>query len=228
VVNPTKDLRYTPVEGEQVVNLFGEAQALALNEDEATSEAVTRAVQGRNYLHFSCHGFYHWQEAMKSGLVLANGERLTLARIISDLDLSTTRLVTLSACETGLTEFQQAPDEYIGLPAGFLQAGTPGVVSTLWAVDDLSTMLLMERFYQGHLQDGLAIAEALRQAQLWLRDVTAGELRERFSTERQMLLSTRLPTEVVTQEYRRFAAMDAKERPFAHPYYWAAFTFSGM
>jgi CHAT domain-containing protein len=232
VVNPTQDLTYTAVEGEAITALFPPAQVTLLAEAQATPEAVISAVGSRqsavNILHFSCHGFYNWQEVMRSGLVLAGSQPLTLAHIIANLDLNATRLVTLSACETGLTEFQQTPDEYIGLPAGFLQAGAPGVISTLWAVDDLSTMLLMERFYTLHLQDGLGIAKTLRQAQLWLRDVTAGELRERFSEERQMLMGgPRMPAEVVRQEYRRFAKMNPDERPFAHPYYWAAFTFSG-
>jgi CHAT domain-containing protein len=139
------------------------------------------------------------------------------------------RLVTLSACETGLTEFQETPDEFIGLPAAFMRLGAPGVVSTLWAVEDLSTMLLMERFYQRHLQDGLEIAEALRQAQLWLREVTAGELTERFSAEGELILSSspRMPAEVVIKQCRHFATLSPDDRPFADPYYWAAFTFSG-
>ncbi|MCP4398626.1 MAG: CHAT domain-containing protein [bacterium] len=71
-------------------------------------------------------------------------------------------------CETGMTEFQHTPDEYIGLPTGFLQAGAPCVISTLWAVSDFTTTMLMERFYQNHLQKEMKIPEALRQAQLWL------------------------------------------------------------
>ena len=63
----------------------------------------------------------------------------------------------------------RARDEYVGLPAGFLQAGAPCVVSTLWAVDDMSTALLMERFYQQHLDEGLSPSRALRAAQRWLR-----------------------------------------------------------
>jgi len=162
-----------------------------------------------------------------SGLVLADGIPLTLADIITDLDLSNLRLVTLSACETGFTETNQSPDEYLGLPSGFIHAGAPAVVSTLWAVNDLSTMLLMEQFY-AHYLSGSPTAQALRQAQLWLRSITAGELAARFVVERKKPSSERIMTyEQASIAWRRFVAMNTNEHPFSHPYYWAAFTFSG-
>jgi CHAT domain-containing protein/anti-sigma28 factor (negative regulator of flagellin synthesis) len=227
VVNPTDDLPFTPAEGEQVACLFGENNATILSGAKATAAAVKEADAG--YLHFACHGFYYWQEPMQSGLILAQGEPFTLGQVIGHLNLESTRLVTLSACETGITDIRQSPDEYLGLPAGFLQAGAPAVVSTLWAVNDLSTMLLMERFYQLHLEEGKVIPEALCQAQIWLRDVTAGQLAERFAGEEEALLaSTRMSIEAASKFYVQFKTLNPEHRPFAHPYYWAAFTFSGV
>jgi CHAT domain-containing protein len=60
----------------------------------------------------------------------------------------TSRLVVLSACQTAITDYQRLPDEAIGLPGGLLQAGVPGVVGTLWAVNDLSMTLVMAKFYE--------------------------------------------------------------------------------
>jgi len=229
VVNPIRDLDYASIEGEVVASLFETEAKQVLTGPEATPLAVMQAAPGISLLHFSCHGRYDWQNAMQSGLVLGNNEVLTLSIIIASLNLGAARLVTLSACETGLTDIWQSLEEYIGLSVGFLQAGAPGVVSTLWAVNDLSTMLLMERFYQNHLQHGMEIPKALRQAQLWLRDVTAQKLSDYFSAEREELLvdERRMPTDVVSEGFRHFAEMSPDERPFAHPYYWAAFTFSG-
>jgi CHAT domain-containing protein len=117
-----------------------------------------------------------------------------------------------------------------GLQVGSFKLAAPAVISTLWAVNDLSTMLLMERFYQEHLQEGLDIASALSQAQTWLRDVSAEELSKRFANEEEAFFSqTRMQMPIVTasEYFSRFASQIPQYRPFAHPYYWAAFTFSG-
>lgn len=227
VINPTEDLPFTPAEGQQVASLFEAGKSTLLPGSKATLEEVKQAVA--SYVHFACHGFYNWRDAMQSGVVLAKRKTLSLAQIIGQLNLDATRLVTLSACETGITDIRQSPDEYLGLPAGFLQAGAPAVVSTLWAVNDLSTMLLMERFYQLHLNDGKDLPEALREAQIWLRDVTAGELKKRFADEEEAALAGqgRMPIETASAAYARFRSQDSGRRPFGHPLYWAAFTFSG-
>lgn len=87
---------------------------------------------------------------------------------------------------------------------------------------------LMERFYQLHLEAELEIPEALRRAQIWLREVTAGELAKRFADEEEAhLAQTRMPIETASESYARFAGQDPMHQPFAHPYFWAAFTFSG-
>jgi CHAT domain-containing protein len=54
-------------------------------------------------------------------------------------------------------------DELLGLARGFLRAGTPSLVVSLWMVNDKSTAQLMSRFYQG-LREGHTKADALREA----------------------------------------------------------------
>jgi CHAT domain-containing protein len=101
---------------------------------------------------------------------------LTVEEIFK-LDLIQCRLVTLSASETAITDWTNGSNEYIGFPSAFLLAGSASVVGSLWGIDDLSTALLMIKFYQ-NLQIGLTIAVALNQAQLWLRDITKIELEQ--------------------------------------------------
>lgn len=74
-------------------------------------------------------------------------------------------LVVLSACQTGLGE-QVRGEGIISLTRGFMYAGAPRVVVSLWSVDDRATAELMTRFYTAMLKKGLKPATALRTAQI--------------------------------------------------------------
>jgi CHAT domain-containing protein len=224
VINPTQDLPYTSVEGDQVIASFSvTTPKTVLRETEATEAAVIAATAGKAYLHFSCHGFYNWQTPLESGLLLANKEILSLADILHRLDLGHSRLVVLSACETGMTDFRQTPDEFIGLPAAFLQAGAPGVVGTLWAVNDQSTSLLMDRFYQYHIQQRQPPATCLRLAQQWLRQATRQEIGDYYFS-----YITRMSADDAFQLHGPIVeGGEPDECPFAHPYHWAGFVYYG-
>jgi CHAT domain-containing protein len=205
--------------------------AQVLSEAEAVSAEVESLATGCRQLHFACHGKYNWNRPTESGLWLAGSDGAlkpyALWEIQAGLDLHSARLVILSACETGLSETFDLPEEFVGLPAGFLIAGAPGVISSLWTVSDFSTMLLMERLYVA-LLNGASPPSALREAQLWLRQVSAGELAAYFEAERKKRNETRATSyQQASTAWRRFAAMEPDDCPFEHPYYWAAFTFSG-
>jgi CHAT domain-containing protein len=166
-------------------------------------------------------------------LSLADGV-LTLGEILNSRGLfENARLVTLSACQTAVTDVRQMPDEAVGLPAGLIQAGAPAVVGTLWSVNDVGTALLMARFYEGLLRGGVAPDEALRDAQRWLRDVTAQELESFLDCHESPAEACGAGEERMASELshaarqRVFMVEDENERPFAEPYYWAAFTFHG-
>jgi CHAT domain-containing protein len=77
------------------------------------------------------------------------------------------RLVVLSACETGLGKLQGG-DEITGLTRTFLAAGADTVVASLWKVSDESTAMLMQEFYR-QMGQGLAPAAALRESALAVR-----------------------------------------------------------
>ena len=77
-------------------------------------------------------------------------------------------LVVLSACETALGKDVRG-EGLIGLTRGFMYAGSPRVIASLWRVPDRATSELMKRFYEGLFRGGLRLAAALRAAQLDMR-----------------------------------------------------------
>ena len=227
VANPTGDLQFAGIECRVLAEMFQEkvsGTAVILPESKASRANVVHGLHGSNYHHYSCHGQFHWRDPAASGLKLADGEWLHLADLLSaEVDLSTARLISLSACETGLSEFRTMPDEFISLPGAFLEGGAPAVVSTLWAVEEISTMLLMERFY-AELVGGKIPADALQTAQHWLRGATANKLADHFAANLHQDQETAVE---ISAAWRRFATMPPDETPFAHPFYWAAFTLTG-
>lgn len=104
-------------------------------------------------------------------MLLADGVRLVLGELVhpaTELTFERLRLVVLSACQTGMVG-TRLPDEVVGLPAGWLQAGAAGVVASLWPVSDRATLALMIKFYELHVLDTLEPVDALWLAQRWLR-----------------------------------------------------------
>ena len=191
--------------------------------DETTNTAtIHEKLLASNSAFFFCHGYFNFNYSLDSGLQLAD-ETLTLAEIIEHFDLKNCRLVTLSACETGLIDSRSISDEYIGLPNGFLLAGSTNVVSSLWTVSSVATAFLMIKFYQ-ELQQQTNIALALNTAQRWLRDTSV----QGFLT----WLGNSPLDRVWQRELRKYfdriqAERGASTKPFEQPYYWAAFCTIG-
>src|SRR5262249_32607773 len=104
-------------------------------------------------------------DPLASALLLTPGAgedgRLEVRELFG-LDLRA-RLVVLSACETGLGKLSHG-DDLVGLQRGFMYAGTPAVVTTLWKVDDRASYELIRAFY-AHLASAGPM-QALRQAQI--------------------------------------------------------------
>jgi tetratricopeptide (TPR) repeat protein len=227
IADPRGDLPAAAAEGELISGNFPAGERTCLEHDAASRDAVLARADGANYLHFCCHGIYDPQAPFRSGLLLAAGETLTLSEVMSRVRLSRASLVSLSACETGMIELRTRPDEFLGLPAAFHQAGAPAVSSTLWAVDDLVTMLLMEQFYRAHRGRGLAPPAAMREAQLWLRKATNLSLADQMS-EFKTLQNCPATSALARRLFREFTLAPVHvPPPFAHPFYWAAFVFSG-
>jgi len=110
-------------------------------------------------IHIAAHGVFRADNPEFSSLRL--GKNWLNLFDLFNLNLGA-EITTLSACETGMSDVLGG-DELLGLARGFLRAGTPSLVVSLWMVNDRSTAQLMSRFYQG-LRDGLTKVDALREA----------------------------------------------------------------
>jgi CHAT domain-containing protein len=221
VGNPSGDLPFAQAEAELIAKQLG-VQSL-LNGD-ATKARVLSALGDTTQAHLATHAYSDLSNPFASGIVLAGGETLTAKEAMDWI--FNLRLLVLSGCETGV-QYIGLGDELIGLARAFLYGGVPSLIMALWPVNDLSTMLLMERFYDGH-RSGMILPKALREAQLWLRVVTAGELAARFDTERRKPAEELvMSSELVSAAWRRFISAPPEFRPFDHPHYWAPFLCFG-
>jgi CHAT domain-containing protein len=156
--------------------------------------------------HLACHGDVEPNEIQESRLFFAD-RTITLAVLAAQLPARARRLAVLSACRTNLVG-ADLPNEVVGLPSALLRSGFAGVIATSWAVDDLATTYLMAAFYKFWRRDGEEPAVALNRAQHWLRNATRPDL------------AGLLPDVA--------APIDGQERPFADPYFWAAFAYTGV
>lgn len=208
------------------------AQQTILSHDQATRQAVLDALaQGVDVAHLSCHGGNDWDNPLETALFMAHDEPLTV-RDLLEQRLPGARLASLSACETGLAG-AQLPDEVVMLPSALLQAGFAGVAASLWSVADVSTAMLMARFYDLWRGEGVEPVHALRQAQQWVRDTTNQEKADYFAThvpELQPSGATKMAAGVAAEFFSEALLHDdgPNAHSFEHPFWWAAFTFTGV
>jgi CHAT domain-containing protein/Tfp pilus assembly protein PilF len=184
-------LEGTQQEARAIQSLFPDSDVLT--GAHAAESALKQAVAPQ-LVHIATHGFFleehspaQPQEGNRRGInlnvrienpLLRSGLALTGANLRSDkgddgiltameatgLNLWGTKLVTLSACDTGLGEVKNGEGVY-GLRRAFVLAGAETLVMSLWPVSDRVTRELMTRYYEG-LKRGQGRGEALRQMQL--------------------------------------------------------------
>ena len=149
----------------------------AFDFDANLSQATNPDLSQYRIVHFATHGILNPESPELSGIVLSlvddkgndvNG--FLRLNDIFNLNLPA-EIVVLSACETGQGKDIKG-EGLIGLTRGFMYAGSPRVLVSLWKVDDQATAEMMTRFYRLMLKKKLPAAEALRTAQLGMQQET--------------------------------------------------------
>ena len=168
--------------------------------DDFSKEKMTTLLSSRKYklVHFASHFDFKTGDSNGSFLSLGKGETLTVGELSTMPPIfKGVDLLTLSACNTATDTNSKSGEEIDNFGEIAQQQGAMAVVASLWAVDDASTRLLMQKFYEFHLRDSnpLNKADALREAQLAL--------------------------------LRKEVRSPAGDKDYAHPYFWAPFILIG-
>ena len=165
-------LPFSREEAEAIVAVAPRADGMKATGFKATRARATGAdLAHYQIVHFATHAFLNDRHPDLSGVVLSLVDEygrpqdgfLRLHELYN-LNLPV-ELVVLSACQTGLGK-EIRGEGLVGLTRGFMYAGAPRVVASLWKVGDLGTAQLMSFFYRGMLKEGLRPAAALRAAQV--------------------------------------------------------------
>jgi len=165
-------LRFSRQEAEEIVRLAADDPNLEAVDFDANRALATSAEMGQyRIVHFATHGLINNEHPELSGIVLSLVDRqgrpqngfLRLYDLYN-LKLSAD-LVVLSACQTALGK-EIKGEGLVGLTRGFMYAGAPRVVASLWQIDDRASAEFMKRFYQAMLGQKLRPAAALRAAQV--------------------------------------------------------------
>jgi len=211
--------------------------------------AATGELRQFGFIHLATHGVIDEGVPARSAVILTQtglpdplqqalshkpvfDGRLSVREIQRGWDLKA-ELVTLSACETALGR-DAGGEGFVGFTQALLMSGTRSVCLSLWKVDDTATALLMQRFYANLLgrRPGLTgpmpKAEALREAKAWLRGLRRAEvlaLTAELSggVERGKGAKARKADDLASA----IPAGRDNDRPYASPYFWAAFVLAG-
>jgi CHAT domain-containing protein len=163
----------TELEAEAISVAVGNRGRTKIAKDFDANRATVMKLQDENYriIHFATHGDLDTEHPELSAIVLSlfDSQGRDLNGFLRLHDIYSMKLpadmIVLSACKTGLGQMLKG-EGLIGLTRGFMHAGSPRVVASLWRVEDLGTSELMKRFYQHMARENMSPPSALRQAQI--------------------------------------------------------------
>ena len=235
LADPNGDLPAARPEIEEIAALFDRSKAKVAIGPSANVSFLRRYASRATHVHFACHAHGGLFDSKDAAISLASGDVPAVElTTVAALDA---RLVVVSACESALSAVAGVPDEVVSIATALIASGSACAIASLWPVDDLATAILMVRLYEEMLANGEHPTEALRHAQLWLRDLTEDEeehflgrhagLANEFDRRAQSARGT-----PGTRATRGPAGTSSDRgvgtaRPYRHPIYWAPFIAVG-
>jgi hypothetical protein len=208
-------LPYAGVETAAVASYFPQTRSAATATDLAT------VLPDADVVHVACHATADTGQPLRSRILLGGGNDMSLAAWFGmRVDA---RLAVLSACETAVPGVDLL-DECLSLSTALAGAGCAGVIASLWPIADVETAMVISDFYRRWMAEKTEPAQALRDAQRWLRDSTNAE---RAATFRELRERGSLPGSVADAFEARSRARNPVAREAASPIMWAPLVYSG-
>jgi CHAT domain-containing protein len=162
-------LKYAIKEAKAVLNKFKTGRTKSLFNSEATEENLKKIdLSNFRIIHFITHGVLNKNDWIRSALVLNPGENPIEDSLLHPFEIQNRKfnaeLITLSSCYSGSGKLAEG-EGVMGLIRAFQLVGAKSLIASLWEVNDRSTSLFMEYFYQ-FLAEGTPKSSALKQAKL--------------------------------------------------------------
>jgi CHAT domain-containing protein len=164
------DLPWAKLEAEKVAAYYNSSP---ITDDKASKRRVVDEMERADVIHLALHAIINEQSPLRSKLLFAkegssesgsSEDDILQADEIYKLRLPQTRLVVLSACQTGAGHYYDG-EGMISISRPFIAKGVPLVVASLWPVDSNATAELMISFHKNRKSGGRSTAEALSLAQ---------------------------------------------------------------
>jgi CHAT domain-containing protein len=183
-------LRRLPSAGREAKGIGAYYQSsVTLVADQATRRKVLKGLETSEVVHMATHCVIDERSHLLSKIALAkdgSGAKSDVwhsgslqASDLYGMKLPRSRLVVLSACQTGI-ERSYRGEGAISFARPFIAAGVPMVVASLWPVDSGSTTEFMINFHKHRKQDGVPTVEALRRTQMDMLHSQDARLREAY------------------------------------------------
>lgn len=233
-VNEIEPLPFSRVEAYRISSRIGGE----LYSGSYATKQVILSARGYENIHIATHGYFdvdsEYASLYTSCLVFAGvknwyrtgvtsptyGSGLLTADEVSRLDLSSTKLIVLSSCLSGMNDVLFNSGFY-GMVSALSAAGAKYVISNLWSANDFASAVFMDAFYYYYANGWNEPPIALSKARDYLRNVTIDELRRQgwFHPSTYQMLDTESRNFLYSLENK-----NGRLKPFRNEAFWGGFT----